>query len=124
MPFSDYIPVVALLLVIGLIIYLQYQLGVRKAAAKSAMVLPVGYAVLFTVLTVILVPLKMKALFSLALSGWWVTGFILFINLVVVMRKRLLRRQQKKMNCQQKKKNGINNNVNFSVLILIKNLLL
>lgn len=78
MPFSDYIPVVALLLVIGLIIYLQYQLGVRKAAAKSAMVLPVGYAVLFTVLTVILVPLKMKALLFVG-SQWLVGDWFYFI---------------------------------------------
>lgn len=78
MQLSDYIPVVALLLVIGLIIYLQYQLGVRKAAAKSALVLPVGYAVLFTVLTIILVPLKMKALLFIG-SQWLVADWFYFI---------------------------------------------
>lgn len=53
MVFNNYVPVMALLLVVALIVFLQYQLGVRRSSVRMASVLPISYSILFTVLTVV-----------------------------------------------------------------------
>lgn len=87
MVFNNYVPVIALLLVVALIVFLQYQLGVRRSSVRMASVLPISYSILFTVLTVVVGGWQMEAILFVV-SQWLVIGSILSMSLVGVAQKR------------------------------------
>lgn len=73
MVFNNYVPVIALLLVVALIVFLQYQLGVRRSSVRMASVLPISYSILFTVLTVVVGGWQMEAI--LFVVSQWLVGY-------------------------------------------------
>ena len=76
MAVNNYIPVIALLLVVGLVVFLQYQLGVRRSSVRMACVLPIAYSILFTTLTIIVAGWQAEAL--LFIGSQWAVGYWLY----------------------------------------------
>lgn len=63
---NEYIILFCLIVVICLLVYLQYALGVKKVSVRTALTLPIGYAVVFSLLTLVVAGVTTNSLLFLS----------------------------------------------------------
>jgi len=78
LPISQYIVIFCLIVVISLIVYLQYALGVTKASVRSAALLPIGYASFMLIMTGIVAGFNANSLLFI-ISQWLVAYWLYWL---------------------------------------------
>ncbi|MFC6163267.1 hypothetical protein ACFP3T_01105 [Lactiplantibacillus dongliensis] len=76
MPISQYIVIFCLIVVISLIVYLQYALGVMKASVRTAALLPISYASFMLMMTGIVAGFNANSL--LFIVSQWLVAYWLY----------------------------------------------
>jgi len=76
LPISQYIVIFCLIVVISLIVYLQYALGVMKASVRTATLLPISYASFMLMMTGIVAGFNANSL--LFIVSQWLVAYWLY----------------------------------------------